>query len=255
MPEGPEVKYLSLYLRSQLSSCDSTFEEIISNTKTVVTLPARLQITEVTSYGKVLTIRGIHVHTRYYVHIHLGLTGWITKSRPKIYKYVLVFDKKTFYISDRRRFSKIWITKEPLEQPVMEIFHPGFTKDVFYAVIGKKKKNICAALLDQTLFLGIGNYIKNDALFLAKISPFKKCNELSKDAIHLLHSCVVSIAYSSLFTHCNHRCMDLPPFMNASQLTVPYKFLVFDQNTQAGYNVVLVKHFGRNTYYVPELQF
>lgn len=41
------------------------------------------------------------------------------------------------------------------------------------------ESEIADALLDQTIFMGVGNIIKNEVLFLAKTSPIRKVGELS----------------------------------------------------------------------------
>ena len=254
MPEAPEIKYLSLYLKSSFSS-NEKFIKITSNTKTIVNLPSILNILDVTAYGKVITIHGIDDNNKkYFVNIHLGITGWLLKRKPKIYKYILHFSNIKFYLGDQRRFSKIWITELPICKDIIEIFDHKFTKELFYKTIYKKKKNICAMLLDQKLFVGIGNYIKNDALFLARISPFRKCNELTETQIHTLHKYILIIAYSSLFTQCDYQCIPLPKNLSYKNLMIPYRFFVFDREKYKKYNVLFIKHFGRNTYYVDELQ-
>jgi len=42
---------------------------------------------------------------------------------------------------------------------------------VFNLALKKDKKLICDVLLDQNIFAGVGNIIKNEALFMAKIHP------------------------------------------------------------------------------------
>ena len=265
MPEAPEVKYLSLYLQHELIKPQPyrcTFIKIDSNTKSVVDLPECVKVMDITTYGKVMTIETVASDlSPIYINIHLGLTGWLRKSKPKIYKYVLNFKlendaetiKKKFYLSDTRRFSKIWITNEPIDKTVIEIFDPKFTKDLFYETLRAKKKNICAALLDQKLFVGIGNYIKNDALFQSRISPFKRCNELTKHQLYCLHKNILIISYSSLFSQCGYRCIDVHS-IDDTQLMIPYRFIVYDQTMYQNEQVTFVRHFGRKTYYVESLQ-
>jgi formamidopyrimidine-DNA glycosylase len=52
-------------------------------------------------------------------------------------------------------------------------------------------KPIGQVLMDQTIFAGVGNYIRAEALYLAKTSPWKIANQLSPDEIlALCQSCV-----------------------------------------------------------------
>lgn len=128
-----------------------------------------------------------------------------------------------------------------------------FSKDIFYEKLHAKKKNICAALLDQKLLVGIGNYIKNDALFLSRISPFKKCNELTKNQLYLLHTNILVISFSSLYSQCGYRCINVHT-IDVAQLILPYRFIVYDQKYYQNERVTFIRHFGRKTYYIESLQ-
>ena len=50
MPEGPELYSLSAFLNKKLK--DNIFENIVSNTKTIVKLPKKSKIIKIYSYGK-----------------------------------------------------------------------------------------------------------------------------------------------------------------------------------------------------------
>jgi formamidopyrimidine-DNA glycosylase len=50
-----------------------------------------------------------------------------------------------------------------------------------------KKIKIGLLLLDQTFVSGIGNYLRADILYLAKISPFRKLNDINKSELKRLY--------------------------------------------------------------------
>ena len=60
------------------------------------------------SFGKIIIIET----KDYFVHVHFGITGWLVRSKPRIYKYILHFGNYKFYLQDRRRFSSIKILNE-----------------------------------------------------------------------------------------------------------------------------------------------
>ena len=109
MPEGPELYYLSQELKHHLKN--QYFNNIISNTKSTVTLPQKSKIINIYCYGKNLIIQT----DNYSLLIHLGITGWLQIEKPKIYKYILEFSKTTYYLNDRRRFSKLILFKNDSE--------------------------------------------------------------------------------------------------------------------------------------------
>jgi endonuclease VIII len=51
---------------------------------------------------------------------------------------------------------------------------------------GKKDEMICDVLLDQNIFAGLGNIMKNETLFLQKIHPETKVEKLSSAKLHSL---------------------------------------------------------------------
>ena len=58
-------------------------------------------------------------------------------------------------------------------------------------------KNITKALMDQSIFAGIGNYIKAESLWLSKINPLKDVKQISDCELHLLCSSIKSIMTNS----------------------------------------------------------
>ena len=77
----------------------------------------------------------------------------------------------------------------------------NFTLEHFEGIMKSKKKLLCNLLLDQSYFAGLGNYIKNDALYLSKIHPNKKSNNMSDNQIKDLYQNILIISYSNVFTH------------------------------------------------------
>jgi formamidopyrimidine-DNA glycosylase len=58
-------------------------------------------------------------------------------------------------------------------------------------------KPIGQLLMDQTLFAGIGNYIRAELLYLAKISPWRTASLLTKDEIKLICQSAVDVMNES----------------------------------------------------------
>jgi len=54
---------------------------------------------------------------------------------------------------------------------------------------------IADVLLDQSIFMGVGNIIKNEVLLQAKISPTRKIAELSEEQLEILIGCVRSYVF------------------------------------------------------------
>ena len=144
--------------------------------------------------------------------IHLGMSGKLLLKRnyaTKIFKTSFYYDlnilKKHNHIyimlnngwiliyNDVRRFGffKLYnfteINKIPfLNKLGLEPFNKKFNKKYFIEFIKKRKKNIKNLLMDQTFVSGLGNIYVNEALFLSKIKPVRKCNNLTVNEIKKL---------------------------------------------------------------------
>ena len=128
----------------------------------------------------------------YSVVIHLGMTGNLRVSKKIKY---LKHDHIVFYLSsgnvliynDVRRFGAIdlsrtdrienhkWLSKLGPE-PLSNHFSSPILKDK----IEQKKRFIKTAILDQNIVAGIGNIYACEALWEAKISPYKMCNNMNE---------------------------------------------------------------------------
>jgi len=64
-----------------------------------------------------------------------------------------------------------------------EPFSVLFCIKYFQKFIKNRKKNIKNLLMDQTFVSGLGNIYVNEALFLSKIHPLRKCNNLKRKSI------------------------------------------------------------------------
>ena len=61
----------------------------------------------------------------------------------------------------------------------------------------KTSKSIAEVLMDQTVFSGVGNYIRAEALYLSKLSPWRQANKLTPSEIETLCKSIVSVMESS----------------------------------------------------------
>lgn len=258
MPEGPEAYIMSKFIEK--NSLNKLFTSITSNTKSKVDLPKESKVIYCNAHGKVIYIKT----EDYYVHIHLGITGWLVLKKPRIYKYILHFEGKNLYLQDRRRFSSIKIFneenhKKELNKLGINLLSDKFNIENFSEIIKLKKKNICSLIMDQNIFAGIGNYIKNEALYLSKISPYRKSSDLNDLEILSLFMSILFVTYSNLVEW--HDSYNIKISSNIEVLIPdyienPYNFYVYEKEKDYLKNKVKFDktHCGRRTFYVPEVQ-
>ena len=141
--------------------------------------------------------------------VHLGMSGklFIMRNRDRqIFKtsfyYDLNLDPKHNHVffelsngfiliyNDVRRFGffKLYNTKQLnkikfLKKLGLEPFDKKLNVKYFGIFINKRNKNIKNLLMDQTFICGLGNIYVNEALFMSKIKPLRKCNGLNKNEI------------------------------------------------------------------------
>lgn len=142
-----------------------------------------------------------------------GLTLWRTRNekpkikageRPRFTRLFLTLDDGTeVAITDPRRFGRIRLSPDPQNSPSVKKL--GFdpmqdfpTTKVLRDRLGKRQIAIKAALLDQTVFAGVGNWIADEVLYQAKINPHLRTSELSPEQISKLRSKLLEIIRTSV---------------------------------------------------------
>jgi formamidopyrimidine-DNA glycosylase len=258
MPEAPEIFYLKELLKKNIMN--HKFEKIISNTKSKVNLPSKSKVIDCDCKGKLLWIKT----EKYYVHLHMMISGWIVFERPKICKYEFVFDNMTLYMDDTRRFSKVKIieTEEKHNKEInklgLNFLNDEITKNKFTEIILNSNKNISAMLLDQKIFCGIGNYIRNEALYMVKIHPSQNSSKISKEDAEKLYEKIRYVIFSNLCELLKMEKIKIPRFIkniSPKNLQIPYKFRVYSKEKDIyGNKITREKIAGRWAYYVKSIQ-
>ena len=255
MPEGPEILYLSKICGKHLIG--HNLIDIVSNTKHRIYLPTKSKLIDIKTYGKLMVFQ----FNDFYFHIHLGLTGWVTFKDAKYARYELVFDNLTMYIDDSRKFSKLKIYKEKkdservIKNLGVDILTKEFTIDLFKNYIQDKNKNIATLLLEQNKICGIGNYIKNESLYIARISPHRNSNELTDNEIDKLYKAIIYVAYSNYIEMMKMNKLTIDKMFKEIKTTVPYIFKVYGNDKDPLGNKIIKEDIGgRQTFYVKQLQ-
>lgn len=89
MPEGPEILCITTYLKDKILGGTIKLSQDINNN-----LSDKNKIVDISCKGKLLFLKINDDNKNYYLHIHLGLSGWIVFSRAKYVKYSFIVKKK-----------------------------------------------------------------------------------------------------------------------------------------------------------------
>lgn len=114
-----------------------------------------------------------------------------------------------FAFLDPRRFGRMWLTEDPWEHPRIKAlgFDPLIdfpTAKVLGEKLARRKKAIKAVLLDQTLFAGVGNWLADEILFQARLSPHHLASRLTPKQITALHRAVLKVVKKAVAVNADY---------------------------------------------------
>jgi formamidopyrimidine-DNA glycosylase len=90
------------------------------------------------------------------------------------------------------------VLKKKLSELGPDLLDSKTTFDVFKTQITKgvnKNKPIGNVIVNQKLVSGVGNYLRADALWMAKISPFRKVNDVTDKEMEKLYWSIISLIW------------------------------------------------------------
>lgn len=212
MPELPEVEAVRrTYERALLGA---RLEKVVTRPDDIVFVGGADKVRERLLGATVVAVgrRGkkfwLELGERGYVGLHLGMSGWAREigvgekrlhghgkaplddeNGPRFLKLGLVgSNDREVVFTDGRRLGRIWLSDGPGRDPKIDQLGPdawletpsvGTVSDWF----ARKKAPLKAALLDQTLFAGVGNWVADEVCYHAHLNPARLCLSLSQDDI------------------------------------------------------------------------
>ena len=207
MPELPEVEIVKQSLDKNIKF-KKIKKVIVRNRKLRLKIPKNFEILlknknieNISRFSKYIIL---HLSDGLFCIIHLGMSGTIhlikkyqknkvtnisfyhLPTLPNKHNHVEIkFENFTIVYNDPRRFGFFeLIKKKELSsrfshfgpEPFSKLFNINYIKNYFKY----KKKDIKSFLLDQKFVSGIGNIYASEILFLCKINPQKKAQNLTK---------------------------------------------------------------------------
>ena len=102
-------------------------------------------------------------------------------------------DKTELRYQDVRKFGKMHLiekkdlnNRKPINELGLEPWDENLNVEYLKEKYKLKKLPIKTVILDQSIIVGIGNIYADEILFLAGISPLRKCNELNDEELKLI---------------------------------------------------------------------
>jgi formamidopyrimidine-DNA glycosylase len=140
-----------------------------------------------------------------------GIKLWSEPTRKRLDAKILPFcrlkliaeDGSEMAITDPRRFGRIRLADDPLsEPPISKLGHDPLISFPTPAGLGtllkKRRAPIKAVLLDQGLFAGVGNWVADEVLYQARLSPHRLASKLSPSEIVCLRKNLLAVIRKSI---------------------------------------------------------
>ncbi|WP_456273787.1 DNA-formamidopyrimidine glycosylase [Bacillus sp. AK031] len=208
MPELPEVETVR-----------RTLAELVTGKKVkavsvfwpkMVKLPDEVEEFKLTLQGE--TIQGVDRRGKFLIlntdhyslvsHLRMeGRYGVFPEDEPVDKHTHVIFhfeDRTELRYKDVRKFGTMHLFPKgeeslslPLSQLGPEPFSPDFTVSYLAERLGKTDRAVKAALLDQTLLVGLGNIYVDEALFRSGIHPARKAKSIKKSEMKKLHKEII----------------------------------------------------------------
>ena len=274
MPELPEVEHVVRALRRAVLGRRILAAEIKLPRLLVGRSPGSFKrkirgarIDAINRRGKYILIE---LDNQQVLLVHLRMTGkflCIGAEQPlPPYPHVVFYldDDRRLVFCDMRQFARMRLLpaqKLPalpqIERLAPEPLTDDFSLGYFLETISKSRRSLKQLLLDQTKILGLGNIYASEALFLARISPLKAADSLSKPRALRLHQAIRDILQEAIDAGSTLR-IDLTDGNGSYFGTTERFWRVYERAGEpcvnCGARIRRVVQGGRSTYFCPRCQ-
>ena len=276
MPEGPEVKHTTDLLKKYLQGKSLKSVEIFGgrysrhgppkgwNTLQEYLNTHPLKIDKVDCIGKFIYWRFInHEDKPFYMSCTLGMSGqWCTLLMEHCHLHftLLSNDQKIskVYFRDIRNFGTLQFDldiSKKISQLGSDILSGKILSDSEIIHLFRLKNNwtLPKFVMNQSYLCGVGNYIKSEALFRARISPHRYISDINNATLIDFYHQVRNIAQQSYLAKGASFKTFRDPDRNKGSAT--HFFEVYGKKIYQEYLVKReITDDGRTTHWIPELQ-
>ena len=274
MPEGPEVKRITTRLNQffegrELTTIDfydeSYRQKQVRNDVDAFVQSLPTKVKSVQCKGKFIYWT---MENGFIIFHTLGMSGtWrIQNKSPKHGRLSFERDDgKLIHYRDSRRFGTFKVLNPEIAFPELtkkldkmlgpDILNEEVSFDLWAERFRKVNHyNVTKAMMHQKVVAGIGNYIKAEALYIAKISPHRFVHELNDEELKRLYDASLWVIKASYDARgATIRDYELP---DGTKGDYKFKFKVYSQRKDPmGYRVIKeATADGRTTHWVAEVQ-
>ena len=209
MPELPEVEAARRRLRAKIlgrriRSAEAVVDPVVFRGISGPAFAAAIVGRRVKAIGR----RGKHLwfelDRRPWPTFHFGMTGSFAlydepAKRPRFWRLEIVFAAGLrLAFSDPRRFGRLRLQQDPLAEPPIALLGPDPileppTVRTLAPLLARRKAPLKAVLLDQSVFAGVGNWVADEILYQARLSPTRPAASLTRPEVARLRQALLSV--------------------------------------------------------------
>jgi endonuclease-8 len=271
MPEGPEIRIASDEIGRALVGRVVTdiyfaferlkpFERVLSGEK----------VSAVTARGKALLIRfvngfNIYSHNQLYGKWIVQNTGADPATKRQLRLAIRTSDKAALLYSASD--IEVLRDEELGTHPYLSKLGPDVLDEAVTAglvidrLLHKQfyRRQLGSLLLDQQFLAGVGNYLRSEVLFAARLHPSQRPVDCSLEQVRQLAEALIKLPRQSFLTRgITNNLQLVERLRQAGYSRSDYRFQVFDRAGEACYEcgtpIVKLEVSGRRLYYCPECQ-
>tara|TARA_B100001123_G_C15339670_1_gene1034290 strand:- start:1756 stop:2595 length:840 start_codon:yes stop_codon:yes gene_type:complete len=278
MPELPEVESTIIDLKYFIGSSIKTIKLNRDNLRYSIpkNIPLITKNTKIQSINRIAKYIIINLNNSFSLIVHLGMSGRLKAHKLVSFSdinyqekhdhvEIILKDKFKIVFNDPRRFGLFDIIQtrnikrhKYFKNLGLDPLDKNFNSQYLYNKIKNSNSSIKSLLLNQRIVSGIGNIYACEILFISKISPFRRGNQISKEKVFLLVRYIKKILKLAI----RQGGTTIRDYKSVSGELGKYQnnFLVYNKD---GYYIkinnkkaIIVRKIqsGRSTYYCPYLQ-
>lgn len=275
MPELPEVEHVVRALRRavlgrQIVATEVRLTKLISPISPSVfnRKLKNARIESIRRRGKYILIE---LDSDRVLAVHLRMTGKFVVLTPDdplpphAHAIFYLDDERRLVFRDQRQFGVMKLvarsqlgTTKGIKELAPEPFSDDFSVAYLKETCARSRRTLKTLLLDQTRVLGLGNIYAAEALFRARINPFKIASELSSRRVERLQQAIRDVLRAAVSGNSSRR-IDLE---NPNGFSYGEAFgkvwQVYEREGKACYKcgtrIRRLAHGGRSTYWCPRCQ-
>ena len=275
MPELPEVEHVVRALRRvvvgrTIVATEIRLPKLIGPTSTGV-FKRKLKSSRITGVSRRGKFILIELDSERILAVHLRMTGkflYLSAENvlPKHAHAIFYLDNdRRLVFRDQRQFGVMKLVararlaktkgiRDLAPEPLSDDFGPAYLS----GILARSRRSLKTLLLDQTKVLGLGNIYAAEALFRARINPFKIAAQLSSPRVERLHRAIREVLRDAITDSSTSRIsLEHPNGFSYGEAFERF-WQVYEREGEpcfkCGARIRRLTHGGRSTYWCPRCQ-